>query len=152
MDDFVASLDNVSKSYGKIEALKSLTFRLSPGVCYGLVGRNGAGKSTLLKLLMGMLRPTWGTVQLFGGDPIEEAERVKLHVGYLAEDQVFPKGLRPVTCSGSLPSATPPGTNLSPSRSRTASKSRSAAGFPSFRRGSRGRRGSSAPSRTGRNS
>jgi ABC-2 type transport system ATP-binding protein len=95
MDAPFVELRGVCRSYGALEAIKDLNFTLEPGVSYGLIGRNGAGKSTMLRLIMGMLQPHKGTVRLFGGNPIDEAERVKLHVGYLAEDQIFPASLRP---------------------------------------------------------
>ncbi|MBI4584549.1 MAG: ABC transporter ATP-binding protein [Planctomycetes bacterium] len=96
MGETIVELKGVSKRFGRIEALKDLDFRLEAGASYGLIGRNGAGKTTLLRLVLGMLRPTEGEVRVFGGDPIEEAEKVKAHIGYLAEDQSYPASLRPV--------------------------------------------------------
>ena len=95
MESYLVELEGVSKCFGRVEALKDLTFRLGPGVSYGLIGRKGAGKTTLLRLIVGLLRPSRGKVLLFGGDPIEDAERVKVSLGYLAEDQSYPGALRP---------------------------------------------------------
>jgi ABC-2 type transport system ATP-binding protein len=95
MEKPLVELKGVSRKYGRVKALDQLTFTLGPGICYGLIGRNGAGKSTMLRIIMGLLRPDLGTVRLFDGDPIQDAERVKLHVGYLAEDQEFPPVLSP---------------------------------------------------------
>jgi ABC-2 type transport system ATP-binding protein len=64
----VVYFNGVSKSYGRIHALSSITLGLSGGVT-GILGMNGAGKSTMFKLLMGKLRPSAGEVKLFGVDP-----------------------------------------------------------------------------------
>ena len=64
----VVYFNGVSKSYGRIHALSSITLGLSGGVT-GILGMNGAGKSTLFKLRMGKLRPSAGEVKLFGMDP-----------------------------------------------------------------------------------
>jgi len=100
MQEPLAELEGVTKRFGRVPALSELSLRIEPGVSYGLIGRNGAGKTTALRLLMGLLRPDEGKVKLFGGDPIADAERVKLHVGYLAEDQAFPPRLRPLDLVG----------------------------------------------------
>lgn len=96
MDNLVVNIESVTKNYRSKEAVKNLTLKIQEGTSYGLIGRNGAGKTTTLRLIMGMLRPTKGTVSIFNGDPITQAEKVKLHVGYLAEDQIFPNVLRPI--------------------------------------------------------
>jgi ABC-type multidrug transport system ATPase subunit len=95
MESPVLELESVTKRYGRVSALKDVSLQLLPGVSLGLVGRNGAGKTTLLRLLMGLLQPSAGRIRLFGGNPITEAERVKVHVGYMAEDMVFPLQLTP---------------------------------------------------------
>mgnify|MGYP000259089804 CR=1 FL=1 len=64
----VVLLENVSKTYGKIHALSEITLALSGGVT-GILGMNGAGKSTLFNLLMGKLKPSSGSIKLFGTDP-----------------------------------------------------------------------------------
>ena len=59
-------LDKVSKLFGSFAALRQVTVDLEPGRCYVLLGENGAGKSTLLRILAGLLRPSYGTVRVFG--------------------------------------------------------------------------------------
>ena len=95
MDAPFVELQGVTRCFGMNAAVQKLNLSIGPGVCYGLIGRNGAGKSTLLRLIMGMLRPDRGQVRLFGVDPIREAEKAKLHVGYLAEDQALPNKMTP---------------------------------------------------------
>jgi ABC-2 type transport system ATP-binding protein len=95
MDAPFVELKDVTRCFGMNVAVQKLSLSIGPGVCYGLIGRNGAGKSSLLRLIMGMLRPDRGEVRLFGHDPIRDAEKAKLHVGYLAEDQAFPPTMSP---------------------------------------------------------
>jgi ABC-type sugar transport system ATPase subunit len=56
----------VSRLFGSFAALRQVTVDLEPGRCYVLIGENGAGKSTLLRILAGLLRPSFGTVKVFG--------------------------------------------------------------------------------------
>jgi ABC-2 type transport system ATP-binding protein len=65
MSDAIIEFDGVSKWYGQVIGLNKLTLRIPPGVT-GLLGPNGAGKSTLLQLATGQLRPSQGTVSVFG--------------------------------------------------------------------------------------
>ena len=78
---FSARLDKVSKLFGSFAALRQVTVNLEPGRCYVLIGENGAGKSTLLRILAGLLRPTHGTVNVFGeNDPHD----VRGRIGYMS--------------------------------------------------------------------
>jgi heme ABC exporter ATP-binding subunit CcmA len=61
-----ARLEGVSKLFGSFAALRQVSVDLELGRCYVLIGENGAGKSTLLRILAGLLRPSFGTVKLFG--------------------------------------------------------------------------------------
>ncbi len=77
-------VNNVTKSYGPVVALKGLSFQLTSGEKCALLGPNGAGKSTTLKLLVGLLRPDEGEVRVGSLDPTStEARKI---IGYLPED------------------------------------------------------------------
>jgi heme ABC exporter ATP-binding subunit CcmA len=76
-----ARLDRVSKLFGSFAALRKVSVDLEPGRCYVLIGENGAGKSTLLRILAGLLRPTHGTVKLFGDLAPHEA---RARIGYMS--------------------------------------------------------------------
>jgi heme ABC exporter ATP-binding subunit CcmA len=76
-----ARLDRVSKLFGSFAALRQVSVDLAPGRCYVLVGENGAGKSTLLRMLAGLLRPTSGTVRVFGG---LEPQTARARIGYMS--------------------------------------------------------------------
>src|SRR5580700_9737996 len=76
-----AHLENVSKLFGSFAALRQVSVDLEPGRCYVLIGENGAGKSTLLRILAGLLRPSFGTVTVFGGLEPQEA---RARIGYMS--------------------------------------------------------------------
>ena len=96
MSDSVVEMSGVTRQYGRSgRGVAGLDLRLGQGESYGLLGRNGAGKTTALRLVMGMLRPTSGTVRVFGADPFTEPERARARVGYLAEDFELPSMLKP---------------------------------------------------------
>jgi len=76
----VISLVHATKLYGTVIGVNDLTVELGPGV-HGLLGPNGAGKTTLLGLVTGQLRPTMGTVEIFGERPFGN-RRVLARIGY----------------------------------------------------------------------
>jgi sodium transport system ATP-binding protein len=72
------------KKRGEIRAADDISFRVSPGQIYGLLGANGAGKTTTLRLLATLLRPTGGSATIAGFDVTREPEKVRANVGFLA--------------------------------------------------------------------
>ena len=62
----ILKVDNISASYGNIQALWDISFSVEKGEIFALIGSNGAGKSTLLKTLTGLLRPISGTAEFMG--------------------------------------------------------------------------------------
>ena len=76
-----ARLENVSKLFGSFAALRQVSVELEPGKCYVLIGENGAGKSTLLRILAGLLRPSHGTIRVFGEDEPHDARD---RIGYMS--------------------------------------------------------------------
>lgn len=75
-----AQLESVSKLYGTFAALRKVSLTLESGRCYVLLGENGAGKSTLLRILAGLLRPSYGTINVLGAAPHDARDRV----GYMS--------------------------------------------------------------------
>ena len=71
----VAHVRHVTRRFGETVALAGVDLAVGAGEIVGLLGPNGAGKSTLLNLLIGLRRPTSGTVELFGGSPLDPASR-----------------------------------------------------------------------------
>jgi len=84
----VVETRNLSKQYGRIEALKGVTLTVRKGEIFGLLGQNGAGKTTMVKILLGITRATMGEASLLG-EPVG-TPRVRRHIGYLPEDHRFP--------------------------------------------------------------
>ncbi len=77
----------VTGRYGKQDAVRDVDLTLRAGECIGLVGHNGAGKSTLIKMMLGLVRPTAGSVRVFGEDPAAgAAARARRELGYLPEN------------------------------------------------------------------
>jgi heme ABC exporter ATP-binding subunit CcmA len=76
-----AKLETVSKLFGSFAALRQVSVELEAGKCYVLIGENGAGKSTLLRILAGLLRPSHGTIRVFGEDEPHDARD---RIGYMS--------------------------------------------------------------------
>lgn len=65
----IVNCSNLSKQYGKSEALRNINLQIDSGKIIGLLGPNGSGKTTLIKLLNGLLQPTQGTILINGEMP-----------------------------------------------------------------------------------
>ena len=83
------STAGVSKRYGAVQAVKDVSFTLNAGETIALVGHNGAGKTTLIKLMLGLIRPTTGTISVLGEDPARGDFHVRQRLGYLPESVSF---------------------------------------------------------------
>ncbi|AEC51034.1 atp-binding transport protein [Pyrococcus sp. NA2] len=79
-------VSNLEKDYGKVKALKGISFQIEEGEIFGLIGPNGAGKSTTLKILATLLLPTGGRAEVFGHDVVKEANEVRKLISYLPEE------------------------------------------------------------------
>lgn len=87
----VAAIDTheLTKSYGKYNAVDRLTFQVEEGEIFGFLGPNGAGKSTTILMLLGLTEPTSGAANVLGLDPRREPLKVKRQVGYVPENVGF---------------------------------------------------------------
>jgi len=79
----VLSVDGVSFAFGPQQVLDDVTMEMAPGEFTALVGPNGAGKSTLLRIVLGLLAPQTGRVELFGSSPRRLRDRWRL--GYVPQ-------------------------------------------------------------------
>jgi len=84
--------NNLSHAYGRIEAVRSLSFTVPQGSACALLGPNGAGKTTTLKMLMNLLRPTSGTATILGVDSRNLGPAQFEQIGYVSENQKLPLG------------------------------------------------------------
>ena len=85
MSDRAASLNGLTRTFGDVTAVDGLTFDVSPGELFGIVGPDGAGKTTTLRMLAGVLRPTSGDVHVAGIDVRADPEGVKPRIAYMAQ-------------------------------------------------------------------
>ena len=85
----IIETQELTKRYGRQTAVGNLTFQVEEGEIFGFLGPNGAGKTTTLLMLLGLTRPTEGSVKVCGLNPVREAREVKRFVGYLPENVGF---------------------------------------------------------------
>ncbi len=78
-------VDGISKSFGSVQALASVSFTVRAGEIVGLLGPNGAGKSTAMKAILGIVPADSGEVRLLGRDVGEDLSSAKRHIGYVPE-------------------------------------------------------------------
>jgi ABC-2 type transport system ATP-binding protein len=78
-------ISGMTKDYGTVKAIDRLTLSVGEGQVFGLLGPNGSGKSTLMKILVGLVKPTSGSVFVFGKSPTSDPIDVKKMVGYVPE-------------------------------------------------------------------
>ncbi len=83
--------DGVSKFYGEVLGVNRVQLSIPPGIT-GLVGPNGSGKTTLMNLMVGLLRPSGGTVRVLGMSA-DQPEQLFRRVGYATQYDAFPPGL-----------------------------------------------------------
>lgn len=88
-DSPVIELKSLTRRYGKLDAVNELNLTVRAGRCYGFFGRNGAGKTTTIKCLLNLLRPTAGTVRVFGLDPQRDEVAVKSRLAYVPDAVAF---------------------------------------------------------------
>jgi ABC-2 type transport system ATP-binding protein len=76
---------NVVKRYGAVEALRDVSFAVSPGEMFGLIGPDGAGKTTAIRAMCGLLHVDGGTIRMMGKDPVAQHRAITASVGYLSQ-------------------------------------------------------------------
>ncbi len=86
-------LKSASKHYGSSVAVADVSLDLPEGQTVALVGHNGAGKTTLMKLMLGLIRPTRGSVAVLGDNPSAGQFAGRRQLGYLPENVSFDAAL-----------------------------------------------------------
>jgi ABC-2 type transport system ATP-binding protein len=84
--EWVIHTHGLTRSYGDVEALKSLDLRVLRNSIFGFLGPNGAGKTTAIKLLLDLIRPTGGTAEIFGLDIGRDSVAIRDRIGYLPQE------------------------------------------------------------------
>ena len=89
MTDTAIAMAGLTHCFGQRTAVDDLQLEVPTGTVCGFLGRNGAGKTTTIKILMNLLRPTAGQVEVLGLDPGRDSLALRRQVGYVAENPVL---------------------------------------------------------------
>jgi ABC-2 type transport system ATP-binding protein len=85
----VLSAAGLRRSFGKVAAVDGLNLQVREGEIYGFLGANGAGKTTTIRMLMGIVKPEAGTIELLGERTRRTSIRQKQAIGYVSQEQTF---------------------------------------------------------------
>ncbi len=85
MSDVAVDIRELTRCFGALTAVSSLTLQISRGEVFGLLGPNGSGKTTTIRMLCGLLEPSAGTAFVAGIDIRTAPERVKTQIGYMSQ-------------------------------------------------------------------
>jgi len=77
-------LNSVHKSFGEVQAVNNLSVKVPTGSIYGFLGPNGAGKTTTLRMIMNIIRPDSGSIEIFGNSSVKQA---RARIGYMPEER-----------------------------------------------------------------
>lgn len=94
-DNVMISVKELKKYFGDVKAVDGISFEVKKGEVFGLLGPNGAGKTTTIKLLLGLLEPNDGTIEIMGLNPEIEEVEIKRRTGYVSEEPLIFKSLTP---------------------------------------------------------
>jgi len=82
----VIKMKSITKLYGNLASVDNLSLDVAEGEILGIIGPNGAGKTTTLKMMVGLLKPTSGTIEVMGRNVNKNSRDIKHHIGYLPEE------------------------------------------------------------------
>ena len=85
MPNYFIKVENVSRSFGQLEAVCDVSFQVERGDIFGFVGSDGAGKSTLLRMMATMVNPSSGKILINGLDVVSQRSKVKTIIGYMPQ-------------------------------------------------------------------
>ena len=89
----IIEIDNLSKSFGEVKAVRDLSFRVKEGELFAFLGINGAGKSTTINIMCGQLSKDAGTVHIAGADLDKDLSKIKNTLGVVFQNSVLDKSL-----------------------------------------------------------
>ncbi|HEY9299660.1 MAG TPA: ABC transporter ATP-binding protein [Phormidium sp.] len=84
-------IQNLQKSYGKVQAVKDVSFQVEPGEIFGLLGPNGAGKTTTIRCLCTLAMPDAGKIEVSGISVIDNPKQARQRIGYVAQEVALDK-------------------------------------------------------------
>ena len=85
MDPMAINIHALTRDFGRVRALDSLSLEVPAGIIFGFLGPNGAGKTTTIRMLLGLLEPTAGRAEVLGYDTRTQADQIRSQVGALLE-------------------------------------------------------------------
>ena len=85
MSQYVITASKLSRNFADLKAVQELDLEVEKGRIYGFLGPNGSGKTTAIRLLTGLLKPSSGEVQVLGFKLPKNAEKLRLHIGYMTQ-------------------------------------------------------------------
>ncbi len=94
-NEYCISVSNLKKRYGKniAYAVNDITFNVEYGTVFGFLGPNGAGKTTTLRILTTLLRPSYGSIYIFGKDLMKNQLEIKKRIGVVSQNPSFETNL-----------------------------------------------------------
>jgi ABC-2 type transport system ATP-binding protein len=92
--DYAIETENLTKNFGSLTAVNKLNLKVQKNTIHGFLGPNGAGKTTTIKILVGLLKPTSGSVKVLGQEVHVDQADSRLNIGYMPELPRFPKHLK----------------------------------------------------------
>ncbi|PEY99083.1 bacitracin ABC transporter ATP-binding protein [Bacillus sp. AFS018417] len=84
---------NLTKIYGNQKSVDNLNINVNQGEIYGFIGRNGAGKTTTIRMLLGLIKPTGGKIEIFGEDFLKNQKEILRRIGSIVEVPGFYENL-----------------------------------------------------------
>ena len=88
------AVENLTRTYGSLTAVDSVSFEVRPGEILGLIGPNGAGKTTLLECLEGLRTPSGGTLRVLGADPARPTPAWRARIGVQLQSAALPPKIK----------------------------------------------------------
>ncbi len=85
MSQYVIKASKLCRYFGDLKAIQELDLEVEKGRIYGFLGPNGSGKTTAIRLLTGLLKPSSGEIQVLGRKLPQDAEKLRLHIGYMTQ-------------------------------------------------------------------
>lgn len=87
--EYILRTHHLSKCFNQLEVIKNVDIHIKKGEIYGFLGPNGAGKSTVMKMIMNLIQPTSGTIEVFGKDIKDEPIEMLKRMGAIIENPIF---------------------------------------------------------------